>query len=373
MKGTDARAILAEGLGVFFLVLAGGAAIVSGGTALAVALAFAFTVAVLVYALGHLCGAHFNPAITLAFAATGHFPWRLVPWYAAAQLGGGTVAAYTLLALYGDVGAVATGLSGGLDLWKAFVVEALATAMLALVISGVATDRRASAALGGLAIGLAVGVGSLWGGPLPGGSMNPARSLGPALAAHEWADLWLYLTAPFVGAALGMAAYELLRGGGRPSAGRRNLFAVASRVGGMAHATMTLRRATAGDEAAVLALLRSHEGLEADFLAAEFCLAADGSGVLACGRLRRHGDGALELASVATRAGLHGRGLGSTLVTCILEGVREPVYALALAPGFFAKHGFAEVAKASLPASVLAKADGMCASRPYIAMRREPR
>lgn len=143
-------------------------------------------------------------------------------------------------------------------------------------------------------------------------------------------------------------------------------------------AGVTLRAATAADESAVLDLLRSHDGLEVEFEAAEFLLAvldgASGKGhdVVACGRLRRHGDGALELASVATRAGLHGRGLAGALVERLLAGARQPVYALALAPGFFAKQGFTEVAKATLPASVLAKADGLCASKPYVAMVRKP-
>lgn len=134
-----------------------------------------------------------------------------------------------------------------------------------------------------------------------------------------------------------------------------------------------LRRATPADEAAVLALLRSHKGLEVEFDAKEFCLAADGGELLACGRVRRHADGALELASVATKSGLHGAGLGSSLVRCMLGGVREPVFALALAPGFFARHGFREIGKDLLPASVRAKAEGMCASQPYVAMRRDGR
>ncbi|MEA3137677.1 MAG: hypothetical protein QOC71_1958 [Thermoplasmata archaeon] len=141
----------------------------------------------------------------------------------------------------------------------------------------------------------------------------------------------------------------------------------------MARTTLTLRRAAPADAEAVLALLRSHDGLEVEFDPADFCVAADGETVLACARLRRHADGALELASVATRSGLHGKGFGSALVRCILDGVHGPVYALALAPGFFAKHGFREVATASLPASVLAKADGMCASRPFVAMVRDGR
>ena len=137
--------------------------------------------------------------------------------------------------------------------------------------------------------------------------------------------------------------------------------------------TVDLRRAAPADEAAVLALLRSHDGLEVEFQASESCLAVEAGEVLACGRLRRHSDGALELASVATKAGLHDRGLGSALVRCILRDVREPVFALALAPGFFARHGFREVARESLPASVRAKAEGMCASQPYFAMLRDCR
>ena len=137
--------------------------------------------------------------------------------------------------------------------------------------------------------------------------------------------------------------------------------------------TVDLRRAEAADESAVLALLRSHKGLEVEFHASEFCLALDGDELLACGRLRRHADGALELASVATKPGLHGQGIGSALVRCILGNVRAPVHALALAPGFFARHGFREVAKETLPASVRAKAEGMCASQPFVAMLRDGR
>ncbi|MFA5944044.1 MAG: GNAT family N-acetyltransferase, partial [Candidatus Thermoplasmatota archaeon] len=99
----------------------------------------------------------------------------------------------------------------------------------------------------------------------------------------------------------------------------------------MANGTLQMRRAAPADEATVLALLRSHAGLEVEFLAAEFCLATEGTEVVACGRLRRHADGALELASVATRAGLHGRGLASAVVASLLRGVQAPVYALALA------------------------------------------
>jgi amino-acid N-acetyltransferase len=134
-----------------------------------------------------------------------------------------------------------------------------------------------------------------------------------------------------------------------------------------------VRAARAADEADVLALLRSYAGLEVGFAAAEFAVAADARGLVACGRLRRHADGSLELASVATRADHQGRGLGGRIVARLLADVREPVYALALAPGFFERHGFREVARDGLPASVRAKAETLCASQPYVAMVRVPR
>jgi aquaporin NIP len=213
------RAVVAEGVGVFFIVLAGGGAILAGANALAVASAFAFTVAVLVYALGHVSGAHYNPAVTVAFAATGHFPWRVVPWYLASQAAGAIVASATLLAIFDSVDAVVTTVRPGLGLPTAFLVESLATAMLAFVIIAVATDRRAAQGMAGLAIGLSVGVGALWAGPLTGASMNPARSLGPAVVGMEWGDALLYLVAPVIGAVVGMAGYELLRTGEKPQKG----------------------------------------------------------------------------------------------------------------------------------------------------------
>lgn len=131
------------------------------------------------------------------------------------------------------------------------------------------------------------------------------------------------------------------------------------------------RAAAPADEAAVLALLRQHKGLEVEFVAPEFAVAAEGGRILACGRLKRHADGALELASVTTDVAQQGQGLASAIVRRLLAGAGEPVFALALAPGFFARHGFREVPKESLPASVRAKAEGMCASQAFVAMRRD--
>lgn len=214
---TDRRPEFAEALGAYFLVLIGCGAVVANamGASLGgvgIALAFAFIITVLVYAMGHLCGAHYNPAITLAFALTGHFPWRRVWTYVLAQAVGATAAAFTLLLLFGNVADLGATLPT-IGAWQAFVIEVLATFLLALVIIGVATDTRAAPGAAGLAIGLAVGLDALVFGAWTGASMNPARSLGPALASGNFSSLWIYLTAPFLGAALAMLAYEQLRPG----------------------------------------------------------------------------------------------------------------------------------------------------------------
>ncbi len=218
----DLRPEAAEAIGVFFLVVVGCGAIMVDATGgalghVGVSLAFAFVILVQVYALGPVCGAHFNPAITLAFAASGHFPWRRVPSYLGAQVIGATVAAFTLKGLLGNVAHVgASAVAPGTTVAHAFLWEAIATFLLALVIIAVATDRRAAPAAAGLAIGLAVGVGALVAGPLTGGSMNPARSLGPALAAGFYDNLWLYVAAPVVGAVSAMLVYQWLRGASTP-------------------------------------------------------------------------------------------------------------------------------------------------------------
>lgn len=207
----DGRPEIAEALGVFGIVLVAAGA---GGP-----LAAAFIVTVLVYALGHVCGAHFNPAITLAFAATGHFPRRRVLSYITAQLLGGIAGAAVLVALHGGAArAAATHVAPGVGLGQALLAEAVATFFLALVILSVATDHRAVKGAGGLAIGLAVGAGVFLAGPLTGGSMNLARSLGPALLAGELGDLWVYVLAPIAGGVAGMLVYERLRPAGVPHA-----------------------------------------------------------------------------------------------------------------------------------------------------------
>ncbi len=214
---------LAELIGTFVIVFAGCGAVVSNGmsdgavTHLGISLVFGMAVAVMIYALGPVCAAHYNPAVTLAFAATRRFPWRHVPAYLAAQGAGAILAS----ALHGLMFGEAAGRAGfGATLPKitgagAAAFEVALTFILMLVIMAVATDRRVDGTVPGLAIGLTVAMCAAFGGPATGASMNPARSLGPALFAGGEALLWLplYLLAPPVGSLLAAFTFEALRDG----------------------------------------------------------------------------------------------------------------------------------------------------------------
>lgn len=214
------RRALAEGIGTFMLVLIGpGAAAVdawSGGgvTNVGVALAFALVVLAVIYAIGHLSGAHINPAVTVAFWSSRRFPGREVLPYLVAQCVGAVGAAYVLAWLLGDVTAAAT--VPQLDITRSFVLEFLLTFTLMFVIMAVATDERVAGGFAGLAVGFTVGFCAMMGGPLTGASMNPARSLGPALAADAWLGHWIYWIAPLGGAVGGALCYEVLRPGRAP-------------------------------------------------------------------------------------------------------------------------------------------------------------
>ncbi len=208
----------AELVGTYTLVVAGcGAILVDSMTGtlthVGVSITFGLIVMFLIAATGHLSGAHFNPAVTLAFALTRHFPWRDVLAYIGVQLLGAIAGALTLQVLFGNVANLGATLPEG-SAWQSLGVEILLTAMLMFVIVAVATDTRAAGQLAALAIGAAVTVDALWGGPISGASMNPARSFGPALIAGAWRDHWVYWVGPIIGAALGAAIYQVLR---RPS------------------------------------------------------------------------------------------------------------------------------------------------------------
>jgi aquaporin NIP len=212
-----ARRLTAEAVGTFCLLFAGTGAIVvdevAGGPIGhgGIAAAFGLVIVVMIASLGHISGAHFNPAITVAFASTRHFPWKDVAPYIVAQIVGALAASLTLRSTFGDgttlgVTAIAhVSATGGLAL------EIGLTAVLALVIMSLATDTRSVGALAAVAIGATVGLEALVMGPITGAAMNPARSLAPAIVAGNGSDLWLYIVGPFVGAVLGAALYQFLR------------------------------------------------------------------------------------------------------------------------------------------------------------------
>jgi aquaporin NIP len=212
----------AEALGTFALVTGGcGAIVVDHGTGAlghgGVAASFGLVIMVMIAALGHLSGAHFNPAVTLAFAVTRHFPWRDVPSYIAGQLVGAVGGALTLRAFFGLDAALGATAPVGSPL-RALGIEALLTAVLMFVIVSVATDTRAVGELAAVAIGGTVALDALWGGPVTGASMNPARSLGPALVAGFWPSHWIYWVGPVSGALLGAILYQVLRAPALPPA-----------------------------------------------------------------------------------------------------------------------------------------------------------
>lgn len=211
------RRYAAEFVGTFFIVfmpvaLGATGSLTSGAAGLApAAWVSGLVVLAMVSALGPVSAAHFNPAVTLGFASAGRFSWSKVPGYLAAQFAGGVAAALVSRLLFGR--ATGTHVPAEGMVGPGFALEVVITGALMLVIKAVATDKRVHAPTPALAIGMAVVVGVMVAGPVTGGSMNPARSLGPALMAGGQAlqNVWLYLVAPTIGAVLAAQVYERLR------------------------------------------------------------------------------------------------------------------------------------------------------------------
>ncbi len=217
------RRCAAEALGTFALVAIGpGAAMVAARTHafghVGVALAFGLVVTLCVASMGHLSGAHINPAVTIGLWSSQRFDGRDVLPYVAAQCGGAIAASMLSVWVLGPVGNFGATVPA-LPLAQAFVTEMGYTALLGFVIMGVAIDARSPAAVTPFAIGGTVFAGALVMGPLTGGSFNPARSLGPAVAGGVWTTHWLYWVAPIPGMIAGMRTYELLRGANDSQAG----------------------------------------------------------------------------------------------------------------------------------------------------------
>jgi aquaporin NIP len=206
------KVYMAEAIGTFCLVFAGTGAIVihdvSGGAVshVGIALTFGLVVMTMIYAVGDKSGAHLNPAVTFGFWLSKRFSLKQVVPYVAAQVLGAFVASGLLWTLFEHKSLGATHPAGSQV--QTFVLETVLTAMLMFVILGVATGAKEKGVLAGVAIGGVIAFEALFAGPISGASMNPARSLAPAAVSGNLGDIWIYLTAPILGAAIGVYCSE---------------------------------------------------------------------------------------------------------------------------------------------------------------------
>jgi aquaporin NIP len=216
VSSENLRALVAEAIGTFALVFAGcGAIMVDAKTQalghVGVAITFGLVIMFGIYAVGHISGAHFNPSVTFAFALSRHFPWSRAVGYWGAQLVGAIAAAAVLRGSLGDIADVGATLPSGSQ-GQSFLWELVLTFFLMFVIMAVATDTRAVGEAAAIAVGGTVGLDAMFGGPISGASMNPARSIGPAVVSGNLHALWIYIVAPICGASLAAVAYQFVRG-----------------------------------------------------------------------------------------------------------------------------------------------------------------
>jgi aquaporin Z len=218
----EGRRLFSELLGTFFLVLVavgggmvnarfGGQAVPYGARVVAPAL----MVAAIILFMGTVSGAHLNPAVSVAFAARGDFPWKRVPAYIAAQFLGAILATLLLWALIGKQGSAGLTLPGsGISATTAMLWEIVLTTALVSVILGTASGAQQIGPMAAIGVGSYIALAGLWGSPVSGASMNPARSLGPALVLDDWTSWWAYLVGPVAGAVIAVGFAQVLRGRG---------------------------------------------------------------------------------------------------------------------------------------------------------------
>jgi aquaporin Z len=225
--GYEWRRLFAEVLGTFLLVLvAVGGDMVNarfGGQAVpysARVVAPALMVMAVILFMGAVSGAHLNPAVSIAFALRRDFPWKRVPMYIIAQFAGAVLATLLLWALLGKQGSAGLTLPGqGISTGSALVWEIVLTTGLVSVIQGTASGAQQLGGLAALGVGSYIALAGLWGSPVSGASMNPARSLGPALVLDDWNSWWAYLIGPIVGGAIAVGISFVLRGQGGGASG----------------------------------------------------------------------------------------------------------------------------------------------------------
>ncbi|MBM7651754.1 MIP/aquaporin family protein [Neobacillus cucumis] len=208
------KKLISEFLGTYFLVFAGTGAVVIDSitkslTHVGVALTFGLVVMALIFTFGHLSGAHFNPAVTIGFLIHGDINKKEAIYYIISQLIAGIAASATLLCLFGNVASLGTTLPRGS--WEqSFLLEFILTFFLMMVIFGSAVHGKAVKDFAGIAIGSTVGLEAMFAGPICGASMNPARSIGPAIVSGNIQCLWIYIVATILGASLAAIFYKIL-------------------------------------------------------------------------------------------------------------------------------------------------------------------
>jgi aquaporin Z len=213
------RRLFSELLGTFALVLTaagGGLLHAKGQISLAAAVvAPGLMVTAIILFMGAVSGAHLNPAVSLAFALRGDFPWRRVPGYIVIQLVGATLACLFLRAVFGNIEHLGATLPGlGYKSWQALLMEIVLTTLLVSVILGTASAAQNVGAIAALGVGGYIALAGLWAAPVSGVSMNPARSFGPALVSGDWTSYWVYLAGPLAGALIAVGFALILRGRG---------------------------------------------------------------------------------------------------------------------------------------------------------------
>jgi aquaporin Z len=215
------RRLFSEALGTFLLVLAGaGGGVVNAVSHGAISLsarvtAPGLTVMAVILFMGAISGAHLNPAVSLAFAARGDFPWHRVPFYIIAQLVGATLACLFLFVLFGKAGMLgATEPGPGISDWQAVIIELVLTTGLVSTILGTASRAQNLGPISAFGVGAYIILAGLWSAPISGASMNPARSFGPDLVLLNFSHYWVYLVGPILGGLLAVGIAHILRGRG---------------------------------------------------------------------------------------------------------------------------------------------------------------